>query len=156
VIAQAYKLFWQYALSILAQRDYCEQQMRQKLQQRDAPIEAVEQIVHRLQALDYLNELRFTQNFFRLQLQRSQSLRRVAYKAKQLGVQHACIDIVFQDLHGQQDNVAVCKQLILKRDAQQFYRQDYKQKVRVMHFLQRRGYDADSISRAFFELEQET
>jgi len=155
VIASEHKPFWQYALAILAQRDYCEQQIRQKLQQRDAPETSVEEVIQRLKSFDYLNELRFTQSFFRMQLGRDQALKSVAYKAKQRGVSSHYIDQVIAELQPNQDDVSVCKRLIVKRDPQQLYLHNYKQKVRVMRFLQRRGFDADSVRAAFFELGQE-
>jgi len=156
VIEKEYQPFWRYALNILARRDYCEQQIRQKLQQRDAPAICIEWVIQRLLSLQYLDDLRFTQNFFRLQLQRGQSLKNIAYKAIQRGVSRQYVNQVFDALQGQQDDKKVCKELIFKRDPQQQYRHDPKKKLRLIRFLQRRGFDADSILRAFYDLEQET
>ncbi|MDQ6962888.1 MAG: regulatory protein RecX [Mariprofundaceae bacterium] len=153
---KAYQSFWRYALNILAHRDYCQQQVRQKLQQRETPADGIDYIIQRLLDLNYLDDHRFTQNFFRMQLSRGQSLKHIAYKAQSKGVTRNHIELVLAELHDVQDDTSVCKALISKRDPQNLYQHDTKKKRRLMHFLQRRGFDADSILRAFYDLEQET
>lgn len=135
------------ALRLLTQREYCEVELRRKLQGRGIDDIAIDSALEELKGYGYLNELRFAESFLRSRLQRGEALWLAAQKASQKGVDAQALQLARESLSEEFDAWAMSRELIVLRDPQGLRHQDRRVWQRLARFLQNKGFDTDTILR---------
>jgi len=142
-----------YAMRLLAAREYCESQMRTRLEDWCArhgmhcPREALDALLRRLQDAGLMDETRFVQSFFRMRLARGDTPRLAAMKARSKGARDEVIDAELERLRDGYDAALACCRLLERRDpAGQRFR-DPRIWRRHARYLQQKGFDTATILR---------
>ena len=142
-----------YAVRLLAVREYCEAQVRDRLaiwaKRREKYIsdDCVDAVIKRLLQDNYLSETRFVQFFFRLRLRRGDTPRFAAIKARQKGAREDIVADNLREFEETFDASEACRALLEKRDPTGRHFDDEKIWRRQVRFLQQKGFDTATILR---------
>jgi regulatory protein len=138
---------WSAALRILTRRDYSEAELRKRLIDRDYDSEAIEETIKRCLELGYLDDVRYAQTRATSLMQQGKAVgRRLLLDLRQRGINE---DLAQQAL---EKALETCSedQLLNELLARKFPDFNYssapaKERRRVVHFLQRRGFAISQI-----------
>jgi len=142
-----------YALRLLAMREYCEAQMRERLHawavRHDMPCsdDDASDVINRLERAGLLDEERFVRGFFRMRLARGDTPRLAAIRARQKGAHEGVVACVFEEVCAGFDFTLACQQLLDKRDPAGRRFRDARIWRRQARYLQQKGFDAATILR---------
>ena len=142
-----------YAVRLLAVREYCEAQVRDKLsvwakrREKSLSDDCVDAVIKRLLHDGYLSEARFVQGFFRLRLRRGDTPRFAAIKARQKGAREDIVTDNLREVEEAFDAASACRALLEKRDPAGRRFDGGKIWRRQVRFLQQKGFDAATILR---------
>ncbi len=142
-----------YAMRLLAAREYCAAQMKERLQSWCARHEMrctgddVEAVLDRLQHAGLLDETRFVQGFFRMRLARGDTPRLAAIKARQKGARSETVAAELAHIQPAYDQAGACRRLLDRRDPQGQRFSDARAWRRHARYLQQKGFDAATILR---------
>ncbi len=142
-----------YAVRLLAAREYCEAQLRDRLpawarrREKNLSDNCIETVVKRLLHDGYLNEKRFVQSFFRMRLARGDTPGFAAIKARQKGAREDVVADYLHEIEEAFDAGSACRALLEKRDPAGRRFDDDKVWCRQVRFLQQKGFDTATILR---------
>ncbi len=142
-----------YAMRLLATREYCEAQLRERLlrwcARHDMACvkEDADEVLARLRQSGALDEARFVQSFFRIRLARGDTPRLAAMKARQKGARSEVVAAELARIQPTYDQASACRRLLERRDPQGQRFSDARAWRRHARYLQQKGFDAATILR---------
>ena len=141
---------YQYALKLLAARDYTTAKLREKLRTKECPDSVVENVVTRLTTEGWVNDRRFAERFAESALSTQRFFGpRLKLEMRRRGISVDLIDEVLGRMRGEHDEGEGVRSLLEKRYPQfSFSDADDREKQRVIAFLQRRGFGFSVIMKA--------
>ena len=145
---------YQYALKLLAARDYTSAKLRDKLRAREYPETVAENVVARLAMEGWVDDLRFAERFAEAALSTQRFFGpRLKLEMRRRGISADLTDDVLGRIRGEHDEVEGARSLLEKRfPSFSFSAAADREKRRVIAFLQRRGFGYSSIMKALHEL----
>ncbi len=135
------------ALRILALRDHSSHELAQKLRQRfECDTESLALLFERLQALGYLDDLRFAQAFIRASIARGRGLQRIKHDLQTKGVEQALIEQALTEADVDWLQLASAQRI---KKFGKLLPTDFKERARQSRFLAGRGFSTDTIRAVF-------
>ena len=140
---------YQYALKLLAARDYTVAKLKAKLCDREFAEADAETAMQRLTAEGWLNDRRFAERFAESALSTGRFFGpRLRLEMRRRGVPAELIDTVLRQMQGEHDEgEGACSVLERRFPGFSFTTANDKEKRRVIGFLQRRGFGISTILR---------
>ncbi|MDX3773812.1 regulatory protein RecX [Chromatiaceae bacterium AAb-1] len=133
------------ALGWLSRRDYSEYQLRQKLTQQGATSEQCQQVINWCKSENYLNQQRFVAMLIRSRSNQGYGPEWVRQECRQHQISNNELATVLAE--GEPDWSAIARQLCQKKFGT-VPATDYKDKMKRMAYLQRRGFSTEQIKYA--------
>ena len=145
---------YQYALKLLAARDYTTAKLREKLLARDCPETVAENVLTRLTTEGWINDRRFAERFAESALATQRFFGpRLKLEMRRRGISADLMDEVLARIRGEHDEVEGVLMLLAKRyPGFSFSAAADREKRRVIAFMQRRGFGYSTIMQAMREL----
>jgi len=138
---------YDYAVRLLANREFCEFEMRQRLARREFEDETIDWAISRLQQDGYLSELRYAEAYLRSRLKKGEAPWLAARRAEQKGAQSAAVQAALSELTECYDAGQAARELMLARDPAGLRFEDERVWQRQARFLRNKGFAADIILR---------
>lgn len=136
----------QCSVGLLARREHSEYELRQKLNQREFPIDEIELAIERLLDKDYLSDTRFAHSTCRYRVNRGYGWRYIANELKQKGV---CSTIIQQLNNNCEIDWYLQAELAYNKRFGNGSGKDspstHKEQAKKIRFLQYRGFSTDEI-----------
>ena len=138
---------WALVLRMLNRRDYSIVELRRRLQQRQVSPGQIERVVQRCLELGYLDDARYATQRARSLMRQNRAVGpRILRDLKQRGIDQVTAQAALEEARQEQSDADVLDELIERR----FFQFDYatadeREKRRVIHFLQRRGFALHQI-----------
>ena len=131
------------ALSLLTAMDRTEEQLRQKLKQRDYPDDIVEQAIAYVKSFGYINDEMYAKRFVenRKGSKSRQELRAALY---QRGIATEYIDMAFEEVYSREDELDAIRTLVSKRKFS-VAESDDGEKKKLFSYLARKGFKYEDI-----------
>lgn len=144
---------YQYALKLLAARDYTTLKLREKLSAKECSGEVAEDVVTRLITEGWVNDRRFAERFAESAISTQRFFGpRLKLEMRKRGVPGDLIDEILGRMRGEHDEGEGARSLLEKRfPVFSFSAADDREKRRVIAFLQRRGFGFSAIMKAMRE-----
>lgn len=136
------------ALTWLTRRDYSEVELRRRLQQLGGLAEDIEQVIAWCKSYDYLNQQRYINMLVRSRTNRGYGFNYIAQELKQHNITLAELQLCLSELNI--DWFALAKAVYSKKYADSAII-DYKDRMKRMAYMQRRGFNNDQIHYIFTE-----
>nr|CRH07664.1 Regulatory protein recX. Regular protein for recA [Candidatus Magnetococcus massalia] len=137
------------ALRWLGRREYGETELRRRLmQQEGATPDLVDQVIHRLLELNYLNDQRFAELVVRERIRRGQGPVRIRHELRQKGVPNSLIEQALQSQQSEADDLVTQAQKALNKRYGDAPAEDWKARKKRYDFLMRRGFDGETVRKA--------
>ena len=133
------------AVRALGVREHNELELREKLKQRNYDGIIFDNVIEQLKHYDYLNEHRYAESFLRSRLNKGETPRAAAYKARQRGADAEALQLAIEEAEGHFDAFDACKTVLDKRDPAGLRKHDQRVWQRQMRYLQSKGYDISTI-----------
>jgi regulatory protein len=134
---------YQYAITLLARRDYSSSELTRKLQERGYLEHAVEPVVEELLATNKLNDERYSQNFVAFRARRGHGPARIRGELKTSGLARSTIDDAVKG-EDAPDFLALARSVRARKFGPEIP-EDRKERARQARFLQYRGFSNDHI-----------
>jgi regulatory protein len=133
----------QYAITLLARRDYSSSELTRKLQERGYLEHAIVPVVEELLATNKLNDERYSQNFVAYRARRGHGPARIRSQLKTSGLSRTAID---EAVKGEEapDFLALARSVRSRKFGPEIP-EDRKERARQARFLQYRGFSTDHI-----------
>jgi regulatory protein len=142
---QAYDLnhAFDYAVGLLARRDYSTQELKQKLKDRGYTEHAREVVVDDLESMNKINNERFSQNVVAYRARRGHGPARIRSQLHKSGIARSAID---EAVKGEEapDFLALARSVRARKFGAEIPA-DRKERARQARFLQYRGFSSDHI-----------
>jgi len=138
---------YDYAVRLLANREFCEFEMRQRLARREFEDETIDWAISRLQQDGYLSELRYAEAYLRSRLKKGEAPWLAARRAEQKGAQSAAVQAALTELTECYDAGQAARELMLARDPAGLRFEDERVWQRQARFLRNKGFATDIILR---------
>ena len=143
------------ALRFLAHRPRSIAEVRRNLQQRNTPASFIDEVIERLQSLNYVNDLEFARYWMRNREEfNPRGERALRYELRQKGIDNATIDTVLADVDAEASAYRAAQKKVYTlrgKDRETIWKQ-------LGGFLARRGFDYEVvravIDRVINELEE--
>lgn len=144
---------WVLALRMLNRRDYSVVELRRRLQQRQVPPDQIESLVERCLKLGYLDDARYAEQRARSLMRQGRAVGpRILSDLKQRGVDKTTARDALEQARQELNETDVLDELIERRFPQFDYAQaEDRERRRVVHFLQRRGFPLNHILKKLTE-----
>ena len=126
-----------------------------KLAEKNYSEEIVAQVVADLKRQRFLDDYQFARRFVEVRLARANGSRKLAQDLRRKGVRSEIIDEVLEEFAGEIDSNERAAELLSKQAWRYRDLERDKAKRRMLGFLARRGYDADTASKAVDQVWQE-
>ena len=138
---------WPAALRILTRRDYSQSELRQRLTDKGFDPERIESALQRCLELGYLDDARYALNRATSLMNQGRAVgKRVLLDLRQHGVNEETANRALQQAREACDEEQLLASLLERRFANFNYDSaPAKERRRVVHFLQRRGFTIDRI-----------
>lgn len=131
------------ALYSLGMREHSRQELLQKLQKKPYSHDVdLEQLLDELEESDYLNEIRFVQNFIRNRASRGQGTLKISNELRLRGVNASLVHSLLHE--SEVDWYALATEQLQKKFGED-KAGDFKEKGKRMRFLSSRGFSADIV-----------
>ncbi len=142
---QAYDLShaFDYAVSLLARRDYSTHELKRKLAERGYTEHAFEVVVDDLESMNKVNNERYGQNLVAYRARRGHGPARIRNQLQKSGLDRSAID---EAVKGEEapDFLALARATRLRKFGPEIPK-DHKERARQARFLQYRGFSTDHI-----------
>ena len=135
-----------YALRLFKLRPRTEDEFKVKFASKGYPDDVSCRVVSELKALGYINDAAFARVWMQSRLKKA-GFRRVAMELAQKGITKEAVSLLWDDLKGEYDELAVARDLVERRIRLYIQLPVLKRKKRVMDYLSRRGFSADTINK---------
>ena len=141
---------WQYALRLLAARDYTVARIKEKLRSRDFTDSDLNQAVERLEAEQWISDRRFAERFADSALASGRYVGpRLRMEMRRRGIPEELISDVIGRLSAEYNECTEVQAVLERRfPGFTFVTAGDKEKRRILGFLQRRGFGLSAIMRA--------
>lgn len=136
------------AVTWLTRRDYSEVELRRRLQQLGGLAEDIEQVIAWCKSYDYLNQQRYINMLVRSRTNRGYGFNYIAQELKQHNITLAELQLCLSELNI--DWFALAKAVYSKKYADSAII-DYKDRMKRMAYMHRRGFNNDQIHYIFTE-----
>ncbi|MDQ6979398.1 MAG: regulatory protein RecX [Mariprofundaceae bacterium] len=133
------------AIRWLARREYCRQEMLQKLIIKGHEQAVAMVVVNYLAQNDYMSERRYAEAYLRSRLHRGETPTLAAHRARQKGVDEKMLQHVLQDNLAHYDAKLACKTWLNKRDPEGLRHQDQRMWARLARFLCHKGFESSLV-----------
>jgi len=142
---QAYDLYhaWDYAVALLARRDYSSVDLKKKLAERGYTEHAREVVVDDMVSANKVNDERFGQNLVAFRARRGHGPARIRQQLKKSGLTREAIDDVVKGEEAP-DFLALARATRERKYGPEIPK-DRKERARQARFLQYRGFSTDHI-----------
>jgi regulatory protein len=142
---QAYDLnhAFDYAVTLLARRDYSTGQLKKKLAERGYTEHAYEVVVDDLESMNKVNNERFSQNLVAFRARRGHGPARIREELRKSGISRTSIDEVVKGEEAP-DFLALARSVRSRKFGPEIPK-DRKERARQARFLQYRGFSTDHI-----------
>ena len=141
------------AVRLLAQRDHSRRELAQKLRQRfDYDTESLDLLLDRLEAIGYLDDLRYAQAFIRSSVARGRGSQRVVHDLHERGVDNSLITQALAE--ADIDWCELAREQRIRKFGQALPA-NYQERARQSRFLAGRGFSMDTIKAVFQRLPYE-
>lgn len=135
------------AVRLLAQRDHSRRELAQKLRQRfDYDTESLDLLLDRLEAIGYLDDLRYAQAFIRSSVARGRGSQRVVHDLHERGVDNFLITQALAE--ADIDWCELAREQRIRKFGQALPA-NYQERARQSRFLAGRGFSMDTIKAVF-------
>lgn len=132
------------ALNLISRRPRSTWEMQDYLKRKDYKEEVIEQTLNKLSDKGYLNDLEFARAWVRSRrLLKSTNKRKLALELRQKRVNREVIEQVLGE--DETDDLAVLRELVERK------RKRYPDKLKLMQYLSRQGYNYDDIKAVLAE-----
>jgi regulatory protein len=141
---------YEYALNLLAAREYTARGIRRKLVQKEYPAQEADSVVERLVASGIVDDSRYAAEYARQKLVNSgASVRRVRQALAQKGIDQAVAAVAIERVLADEpvDQDAAIERLALRKLRSLGDLEGVVKRRRVFGFLVRKGYELDDIKR---------
>ena len=144
------------AMHLLAQRDHSEDELRQKLAQRDYPQALIDQAIERMKEYRYLDDERAARSMARMLIGQRWGPYQVKAKLKAKGFDEGEIAQALQELVEEDTWLQAARERLASkfREEQGQGRMDDATRGRAYRHLQHRGFDGDTVRRALSDFER--
>jgi regulatory protein len=134
---------YQYAMTLLARRDFSSGELTRKLKERGYLEHAIVPVVEELLATNKLNDERYSQNFVAYRARRGHGPARIRSQLKSSGLSRSTID---EAVKGEEapDFLALARAVRTRKFGPDLP-EDRKERARQARFLQYRGFSNDHI-----------
>lgn len=133
-------------LNLLSYRLRSEWELRDYLRRKDCPSDIADRILNKLSINDYVNDEQFAKRWVEnRRLLKATSRRKLSLELKQKRIPSEIIDKVLAEDKEVTNEREILKQLIERK------RQRYPDKLKLMQYLARQGYNYDDIKSALAE-----
>lgn len=135
------KNVFNYAIWLLARRDYSEFSLRDKLQKKSNDEAVVERVIFRVQELGYQSDERYVTNFIAYAVSQKKGPMWICSKLREKGLNTSLVNKIL-------DETAIDWQLLANELLAQKFKTvcaDYKEKNRRFRFLISRGYTSSIV-----------
>ncbi len=136
-----------YAARLLARREYCTLQIKQKLQSRDTDAEVISFVIEKLKTDGYLNDQRFAQLYLRSRIDRGEAPWLAAKRTQQKGADERSIQLAMDEISADYDAEQAATDVLKGRDPAGFRFEDERAWQRLARFLRNKGFATDIILR---------
>jgi len=142
-----------YALRLLAGRDYSAARIRKKLIEREFTAEDADSAVKRLEEDGWVSDLRFAERFAEHSVSSGRFYGvRLRQEMRRRELSPEIVDRTLQHIYENHDQSAAIRDILKKRYSNfSFKTSDEKEKRRILGYLQRRGYGFSSIMQVLRE-----
>lgn len=146
----------QRALDYLAHKPRTEQEVRRKLRERDVAPFVVDQVIARLQELDYLDDEAYAHEYAHNRFSnKGYGPIRIRRELEERGVNRAVADAAVDDLFAEEDATAAAREHAENRWPRLAGEDDPRRRKQKMYrYLRRRGFTTDTIYTVLDELER--
>lgn len=146
----------QRALDYLAHKPRTEQEVRRKLRERDVAPFVVDQVIARLQELDYLDDEAYAHEYAHNRFSnKGYGPIRIRRELEERGVNRAVADAAVDDLFAEEDATAAAREHAENRWPRLAGEDDPRSRKQKMYrYLRRRGFTTDTIYTVLDELER--
>jgi regulatory protein len=134
---------WDYAVSLLARRDYSSIELKKKLAERGYLEHAFEVVVDDMVSMNKVNDERFGQNVVAYRARRGHGPARIRSELQKSGLSRSAIDDAVKGEEAP-DFLALARSVRLRKFGPEIPR-DRKERARQARFLQYRGFSTDHI-----------
>ena len=134
------------AMNLLKKRSYTREGLRRKLIEGRYPAELVEKALDYVASYHYIDDLRYAGEYIRCYCE-SRSKRRIMQNLQMKGVSPEVIERAWQTYEAEFAPVDETRQIqtLLQKKHYDKNTADYKETMRIMNFLYRKGYSVDCI-----------
>ena len=139
------KRSWNYLLLLLSRQAYTEEQLRQKLAQRDVDKTLIDKLMLKLGDLNLIDDRLYAKQFI-VSRQNKKGPQVLRQELRQRGIAEEFIEQSLLELDDQSQFHAV--EILLKKNLWRFKSDDLKKRQKAYAFLVRRGFSAEIVSRA--------
>lgn len=138
---------WPLALRMLGRRDYSVAELNRKLGEKGVDPDQVRQIVERCLAYGYLDDTRYAQQRARGMMRQGRAVgARILADLRQRGIDEATAESALEQARCEQSDAEVLDELLARRFPDFDYAEaGERERRRVVHFLQRRGFPLGCI-----------
>lgn len=133
------------ALRLLAMREHSEQQLRNKLEQREFDEIEIEEAILQLKSDNYLSDQRFAESYLRSRKLKFYGPVRIRLELKERGVSESIISDLFEQ--DSDENWFDIMQQAYNRKYYDSEAEDYQEKAKRCRYLQNRGFISSQITR---------
>jgi len=134
---------WDYAISLLARRDYSSRELKKKLALRGYTEHAYEMVVEELVAMNKVNDERYGQNMVAYRARRGHGPARIRNELQKSGLTRAAIDDAVKG--GDAPDFLALARATRARKFGPDIPKDRKERAKQARFLQYRGFSNDHI-----------
>ena len=134
---------WDYAVSLLARRDYSSIELKKKLAERGYTDHAFEVVVDDMVSMNKVNDERFGQNVVAYRARRGHGPARIRSQLQKSGLSRSAIDDAVKGEEAP-DFLAPARSVRARKFGPEIPR-DRKERARQARFLQYRGFSTDHI-----------
>jgi regulatory protein len=131
------------AIRLLSRRDHSCSELQKKLLARSFSHEEINALIIELIEKNFLNDLRFAQNYIRMRANKGYGALRIAEELRERGVKKEIISAAQKEIFSD-DIEAVCLKKFGTKDFK-----DMNTRAKAIRFLQYRGFALDKINHLF-------
>ena len=133
-----------YVLWLLGRQEYSRRELTQKLQQREASDEFIENLLDWCEKHNFINEQRYCEGFVRKHIFKCHGLKRIQSEAMSKGIDRALLETVVDEL--EIDWFELAQEAYNKKYSTTPADLEYKEKAKRVRYLMYRGFSYDQIN----------
>ena len=133
-----------YVLWLLGRQEYSRRELTQKLQQREATDEFIENLLDWCEKHNFINEQRYCEGVVRKHIFKCHGLKRIQSEAMSKGIDRALLETVVDEL--EIDWFELAQEAYNKKYSTTPADLEYKEKAKRVRYLMYRGFSYDQIN----------